>query len=370
MYRFPVDFEPPSFTPGRELSSPRSKDSEDSAFAFGSANQGSLGVRTDGVSDRSGIGTSRAVHPTAPAPPPSSPTGSSWAGSTEAVARGLRFLGMSPREARLYLAFLDVPRGAQEAAEIAGLHRATCYRILLRLLDRGLILSDGRRPRRFHALDLPTLFRRLELFYRDETEIPSCFVEAFGHRRETHPNGHFSLGHVEEPPRILAPQGRAVHPAILELSGAKRAVAMVVRPLSTPIGYRRALARALGQLARNGVHIRLITDALPSDIRFCGAVVREAGDAKTAVQVRHYSPVLSQLYSIDRRTIVRIPTLGVATRTPPVAVAIHDRVRVQALVTRFETLWTEAAAASRDVAPRSVEAPSLVQSEHRLNPAR
>jgi Tfp pilus assembly protein PilZ len=57
--------------------------------------------------------------------------------------------------------------------------------------------------------------------------------------------------------------------------------------------------------------------------------------------------MVSQLYSIDRQTVVRIPTLGTSNRTLPVGVAIKDRARVQALVNRFESLWAEAIGASR-----------------------
>jgi len=370
MYRFSANSESSKTPPGGEPVVHRPRSSQGPAVGPWRPNEGSLGVRADRFADHSALGPSHGVHSTAPTPPPPSPTEISWAGSPDAVAHGLRFLGMSGREARLYLAFRDAPRGAREAAEFAGLHRATCYRILLRLLDRGLIVNTGGRPRRYHAVNLATLFRRLEQFYRDETEIPGFFVEALGSRRENLPDGHFALPHHEEPPGIMAPQGRGLHPAILELSGAKRAVAMVVRPLSTPIGYRRALARTLGQLARNGVHIRLITDALPSDYRFCSAVFRESGGARSAVQVRHYSPVMSQFYSIDRRTVVRIPTLGVSTRSAPVAVAIHDRARVQALVTRFESLWSEATGTSRALESGPTMTASMAQGEHRLSSAR
>jgi hypothetical protein len=124
-------------------------------------------------------------------------------------------------------------------------------------------------------------------------------------------------------------------------------VAAIVRPLSTPVSYRNALARTLGHLARDGVRVRLITDAMPADYRFLRTVVREAGGTSSSIQVRHFCPVLSQLYSIDRRTVVRIPTLGASNRALPVGVAIRDRSRVQALVTRFESLWAESTGSLR-----------------------
>jgi len=263
------------------------------------------------------------------------------------MSHGFRLLGMSSREVRMYAAFLDGPRGAREAAEIAGLHRATAYRVLIRLLDRGLIQTDGQVPRRFRAVDPTILFHRLELFYRDETEIPNCFVEAFGQAPELRPKGPSTFPAPTGTLRVLAAEGRSTYPAIAVLSQAKTSVAAVVHPMSNPAGFRNALARALGHLARSGVRVRLITDALPVDYRFYRAVVREAGPASASVEVRHLCPCLSQLFLIDRQTVLRIPTLGVSNRAPPIAVAVNDRARVRLYVARFEALWTEAAGSPR-----------------------
>jgi len=324
------------------------------------------GGRPDGIVGRGVMVPEHGSQHLSPSARPTSYSESRPGRSAEAVAHGLRLLGMSSREARMYLAFLSGPRGAREAAEIAGLHRATAYRVLLRLLDRGLVTSIGQTPRRFQAMDPSTLFRRLELFYRDETELPGCFAEAFAARGEVRLGNLGPLPVLDAPPRILAPEGRSTHPAIVELSQAKRAVAAVVRPLSTPVAYRTALVRALGHLARSGIHLRLITDATPADYRFCRAVVREAGGAGAPIQIRHYSPVVSQLYSIDRQTIVRIPSLGASNRSPPVGLAICDRARVQILVNRFESLWTEAASAALDAASGPEPARSLTRNEGRM----
>ncbi len=242
----------------------------------------------------------------------------------------------------MYLAFLSGPRTVREAANVSGLHRATAYRVILRLIDRGLVLSKGGSPRDFQAIDPSALFHRLELFYRDETEIPGLFAEAFERRNEVRSGGLFPAGGGSDPPRVLAWEARSAHPAILELTQAKRSVGGLVRPLSIPAGYRISLARTLGHLAGNGVHVRLLTDAMPSDLRFGRAVLREAGRNSGYVQIRHYCPVVSQLYSIDRQTVIRLSTLGASNRAPPVAVAVSDRARVQALVTRFESLWSDA----------------------------
>jgi len=262
--------------------------------------------------------------------------------SMEAMAQGFRLLGMTPREARVYLALRDSPRGAREATQVAGLHRATGYRVLKRLLDRGLISGDGRKPQRYRALDPAVLFRRLEQFYRDETEIPSFLAESFGSKGAEPPTSYVPNGGVSPVVRVLVAEGRAVHPALLELSQAKHSLSVVVRPLATPAPFRSSLARTFGRLARNGVRVRLVCDATPADHRFCSVMLREAKGAPTPIHVRHYSPVVSNFFSIDRQRVVRLATLGVPNRKPPVGISIDDVGSVRALVSRFESLWSEA----------------------------
>ncbi len=265
--------------------------------------------------------------------------------SAEAMVEGFRLLGMTPREARVYLALRDASRGAREATQRAGLHRATGYRVLQRLLDRGLITGDGRKPQRYRAVDPAILFRRLELFYRDETEIPNFLAGSFGSKGSADSMSYVPGDGIAPSVRILVAEGRAPHPALLELGQAKHSLSVVVRPLATPVAFRGALARTLGRLARGGVQIRLVCDATPADHRFCNAMQREAKGAPTPIHVRHFSPVASNFFSVDRLRIIRLATLGVSNRKPPVGIAIDDLTSVRSLVSRFEALWSEALAA-------------------------
>lgn len=251
----------------------------------------------------------------------------------------------------MYLALLDGFHGAREAAQISGLHRATGYRVLARLLERGLISGNGQKPQRFRAVEPALLFHRLELFYRDEAEIPSLMAEAFGPRPDGPNHLHLAHGVHTEPPRILAADGRGAHPALLELGQAKQSVGAIVHPLSAPLEYRVALARTLGRLARGGVQVRLITDALPADDRFCRAVVRESGGAPFSLQMRHYCPLACNLYSIDRQKIIRLPTLGVTSRSLPVGLAIEDPTQARRMVSRFESLWNDSVSTARQRPP-------------------
>jgi hypothetical protein len=144
-----------------------------------------------------------------------------------------------------------------------------------------------------------------------------------------------------ERPRILGAEGRATHPALLALAAAKRSATAVVRPLATPVSFRVGLARVLGQLARRGVSVRLITDATPADYRFTRAIHRESGGATSTLQVRHYCPLAAHVYTIDRERVIRLPTLGASSRFSPVAIVLDDAARVRAQVSRFEGLWAE-----------------------------
>jgi len=339
MYHFRNRDEPNRLTSEEKPKAP----SAVSAHEFPNASAGSPYSRPHGVfggafpSVGSSVPESFLVH--RPTVPPSA-VPASPAASIEALAQGFRLLGMTSREARVYLALRESPLGAREATQMAGLHRATGYRVLRRLLERGVISGDGRKPQRYRALDPAILFHRLEQFYRDETEIPGFLAESFGSRELT--PSYIPNGGPVPTVRVLVAEGRAVHPALLELSHAKHSLSVVVRPLATPAPFRSSLARTFGRLARNGVRVRVVCDATPADHRFCTIMLREAKGAPNPIHVRHYSPVVSNFFSIDRQRVVRLATLGVPNRKPPVGIAIDDPSGVRALVSRFESLWSEA----------------------------
>jgi sugar-specific transcriptional regulator TrmB len=281
-----------------------------------------------------------------PAPPPAEPRFPS------SLVQGLRLVGMPSREARLYLALVRGPLGVRDAAEAAQLHRATAYRVLLRLLDRGMVVGNGRSPQRFHAVAPDVLLHRLQGLFQEEAEIAALLAEVYGRWVVASSSPAVpSDAAVGDRPRILSLEGRAPQPALVELAEARQTVDVLVRPLSMSLAHRTGLARALGRLARQGVRVRVVTDATPADYRFASAMVREAGDRTTTVQVRHFTPVIGHFYTIDARRVIRLPTLGMFGRTPQVAIVVEDLPRVRAQVARFEALWTEGSGALR--APRS-----------------
>lgn len=253
---------------------------------------------------------------------------------------------MPTREARLYFALVrSGPKVARDAAEGAGLHRATAYRVLLRLLDRGLVLGDGRSPQKFEAIPPEILLQRLIGALREEEDVLRTFGELFARSNvPTASEGEeAALGPAR--PKLLAPAGSATHPALSELATARLGADVLVRPLGLGSAYRAGLSRTLGRLVRQGTRVRLITDATPGDHRFVASVVREAGEAPPVLFVRHFTPMVSHSYVVDARRLVSFPSLGLLGRNPDVAVAISEFARVRAQIARFDALWGEAAAA-------------------------
>lgn len=259
-----------------------------------------------------------------------------------ALVRGLRLIGLPAREAVLYLVLVRGPFGAREAAELAGLHRATAYRLLLKLLDRGMVVGDGRSPQRFHAIGPEILLHRVEESFRDEAEIVGLLAEAYGPWVNGGRDGSEPIDRSR--PRVLAAESRGTHPTLVELAETRISADVLVRPLSLAPTYRVGLVRALARLARRGVRVRLITDTNAIDRRFISSLEREASGSNGALQIRRYSPVLGHFYVLDEARVVRFPTLGLAARGSQLAILTETPVRVRTQSARFDATWVQSAA--------------------------
>jgi hypothetical protein len=256
------------------------------------------------------------------------------------LASGLKLVGMAQRQARLYLAVSREPQTARNAANEARFHRATAYRLIVRLLERGLIVGDGGSPQRFRAAPPEMLLTRLEGFLREEADLCSALTRAY-----LRPGLGFPLAHPgsgpNEPPRILAIRGGAHDPALAEIDATRQTLDLVLRPVGCSIAFRSGLLRTLGNLLRRGVRIRLLTDATPADQRFIAALSRERGDQARLLQRRHVAPVGAHYYICDGRIAIRLPALSLAGQVSAIALAERDPDRVQAQVERFRVLWDQ-----------------------------
>lgn len=257
------------------------------------------------------------------------------------LAAGLRLVGMPHRQARLYLALSRGPQTARHAAEIARLHRATAYRLLVRLLERGLIVGGGWSPQKFQAVPPELLLARLEGFLREEADLCATLTGSYARWARAVPEGRDPRG-AGEPPQVLPRRPGATDLILAEIESAHQTLDLVVRPIDCSIPYRTNLIRTLGNLTRRGVKIRLLTDATPPDQRFIAALSRDGGDSRRLLAHRHLAPVGAHYYLCDSRVAVRLPAFGFSAHLPDIAIAERDPVRVRSQVDRFEALWAQA----------------------------
>jgi hypothetical protein len=284
----------------------------------------------------------------APSLPPASRNGSPATPEfPPGLDRVLLSLGFSEREARLYLVLLrSGPLEAREAAGSATLHRATAYRALLRLLMRGVIAGDGRTPQRFQAVGIDIILARVGTFLREEEELNVLAVQAA--KASVLPSEHGRAGdatHSAHGPEFLSRPPSGAHPALLKVSGARRTVDIMFRPLAAPPSYRAALVQTITRLIRSGVYVRLVLDATVADRRMMERLSREGVAGSPAFQVRHFTPLGAHSYIVDGARSIRFPILGILTRTGDVAILSDDPERVSTEVGRFEAVWSRATSA-------------------------
>jgi sugar-specific transcriptional regulator TrmB len=261
------------------------------------------------------------------------------------LLRGLRLIGISSREARLYLALAQIgPAAARDVARISRVHRATTYRGLARLTRRGLVAGTGTRPQGFVSLAPETIFRRLASFLREEEEIVGSLAEVYGHWASAVPGvparSHSWLVSAD-PPREPSPFG---HPALTMLAGARRSVELMVHPASMAAKYRGQLAAVLTRLVRSGVRTRVISDVTMVDRRFLRGFVRDGTGEAPSLEVRHFTPAAAHFYVIDERLLVRFPVRVESGRTSETGVVTDEPMRIRTQLARFEGIWAEATA--------------------------
>jgi hypothetical protein len=290
--------------------------------------------------------------------PPSSGTGRiPWPASLG--PRALQGFGLSPREARLYLALVTQgPIGARRATEGSGLHRATAYRVLSRLLARGLVRAERRWPREYSPIPLRVLVERHVSFLRDEIELRHWLLRAF----PAAPDPAIGSLWVSRPDRLRCPPpdnadrvgsipmgvtaigSVSDSPLLDQLQGARRGVDALIRPLMIPSGLRSKIAASLARTAARGLPVRVVLDYLAADRRFAALFRRERSPRVSNLEVRHFTPLGGHFYVIDGRAAVRFPILTGSTRDPDFGFVSEDRDFVGAQVTRFEAVWDDAVA--------------------------
>jgi Sugar-specific transcriptional regulator TrmB len=273
--------------------------------------------------------------------------------------RSLLPFGLSSREARLYLALLQSgPVGAGEASKQSGLHRATGYRVLARLLARGLVKGDGRWPQRFHGAPAQVLCDRMAWFLQDEIELRKWSVGMYPQAaaapvqpkrdgrvdRRLPASGELTESNSSSRARMVSWGSVSSSVPLSGLRAAKRSVDAFLRPGTIPPPVRNALATALADASSQGVAIRLVLDHAVADQRFVDRLWGDPKSRSLGLDVRRYTPLAGHLYVVDGRMALRFPTLSCLVRGTDIGLASQDPEFVQAQVDRFESVWVDATA--------------------------
>jgi sugar-specific transcriptional regulator TrmB len=282
--------------------------------------------------------------------------------SSARLLQGLAVFGISAREGRLYLALaVGGPMSAHDATAAAGLQRATAYRILLRLLHRGLVLSDGNWPQRFYALPLGAVYGRMQSFFSDEEELRHRMASCYGTLA-----GELSAQAAARTVEIVSSRGSGSSRILQEIAHARRQIDVMIRPRSAASGFRNEVARTLAGAIAHGVKVRLLTDVPPADRQFLERLYRDFDSANHFLEVRHYSPLAGHFYVLDSRTALRFSVLGGFSRAPDVGIVCADPTYVRIQAARFEALWVEAVPAL--VAARSTRASGWLNPRKSVKP--
>lgn len=287
------------------------------------------------------------------------PTGRAPTNPVHLHPRALQAFGLSYREAKAYLALLaQGPMRARRATEGSGLQRATAYRVLGRLIARGLVTTQPGAGRLYHPLPLRVLVERNVAFLRDEIELrqwmlrvlPSGPVPDMPSRLGI-PADRFasaSFGEMDPPgsvPVEVTSMGSGSDSPLLQhLHSARLGVDALIRPLMIPAELRPKIAGSLVRTAARGLPVRVVLDYLAADRRFAAAVRRERSGRVPSMEVRHYTPLAGHCYVIDGRSAVRFPTLGGSSTDPDFGYFSRDVDFVRAQVARFEAVWEDGVA--------------------------
>src|SRR3989338_5124337 len=97
------------------------------------------------------------------------------------IEEGLKNLGLSEKEAKVYLALVQLGRGsAQTIADQAQIKRPTAYVILENLIDKGMVVKIPRLRKKLYAAKSPDEFfaEAEERFKMSKTVLPQLMAMA------------------------------------------------------------------------------------------------------------------------------------------------------------------------------------------------
>ncbi|HYK92549.1 MAG TPA: helix-turn-helix domain-containing protein [Thermoplasmata archaeon] len=269
------------------------------------------------------------------------------------LTMALLHFGLGAREAQLYRTLLKFgPMSARQSIGLAGLDRATGYRVLSKLRARGLVSSTPSRPQRFVPLEVARLFERTVTVLRDDLEFLRVLREHYmvdgSHATGTTRPMPTGVGGV--PPRTrwptvrVYPRSEEIAQGIIQLAeSAKEELEALMMPQVIPEPLRVDVARAVGRCVERGVRVRVVVDYHPIDLEFLAAMLKSWASIPHGFEFRFFAPQFARLYLVDHRMALRcIRSAGSASLGPELGLSSDDAEFVRYQSTRFQAVWREA----------------------------
>lgn len=292
----------------------------------------------------------------APAPEPARrPAAPNGDAGPDALTSALQHFGMGIREAQLYRALLKFgPMSARQSINLAGLDRATGYRVLSKLRARGLVTSTPTRPQRFVPLDVGRLFERTVSLMRDDLELLRIMREhyvadASRLTREARPAATSVTPPVALPGRTrwptvrIYPRAEEIGHGIVSLAdGAKEEINSLMMPTVIPEAIRNEVARSVGRAVDRGVRVKIVVDYHSLDLEFLATLLKPWGAIPPGLEFRFFAPQLARLFVVDHRYALRcIRSAGSPATGPELGIGLDDGEFVRYQLTRFQSIWRE-----------------------------
>lgn len=303
------------------------------------------------------------LHAPPPAAPPSDAASSQPAtraapnhdAGPDSLTSALQHFGLGIREAQLYRALLKFgPMSARQSISLAGLDRATGYRVLSKLRARGLVTSTPTRPQRFVPLDVGRLFERTVSLMRDDLELLRILREHYvadANRlvRDARPSATSVTPPSPSPPRTrwpsvrIYPRAEEIGQGIITLAdSAKEEVDALMMPTVIPEATRGEVARALARAVDRSVRVKVVVDYHALDLEFLAILLKPWGAIPPNLEFRFFAPQLARLFVVDHKFALRcIRSAGSPATGPELGIGSDDGEFVRYQLTRFQSIWRE-----------------------------
>jgi sugar-specific transcriptional regulator TrmB len=253
----------------------------------------------------------------------------------------LTYFGLTTNEAKIYLALLQLRQGtARSISKVAEIPRQEIYRVVPKLMKRGLIETTATKPEHFIAVPPSKVLTQLVAYMKEDATSKITVLEQKTKdlQSELEKVEGKSFGFSAPPPvhYVCISGDRLINERIGDmLDRSKREVLWV----SPKLEIRKAVVydrdEMLRKCARRGVKVRILTEVSEDNIEETKKLAKFA-------EIRHVSNLSSLMTIIDDKEIM----MGSAVRSGYDDL-IHelwtdDQQQVSTMREFFEKVWNEA----------------------------